>query len=572
MSIPEPIDLDTAAARSGKSVGHLRRLCKDVWAAQGTAELRRDAGGGKPQWLISPNADPSLAVVKFREQIGLDLHRIAKPKRKEAMRRLCILNEWKLACLAAFTLGYDKRRATNHFCERQLIDNGVKVSRRTLYYWERQYDAGGLAGLVDGRGGNAAERSAADPFLAEVQRLYLSTRQPKLTLCREMAAYTARERGWALRTYKACQRHIEKIPAAVIYKLRGGEEAYVNHAEPFLERDTTTLASNELWNADHHQFDVIVTVAERTHTESGEVKRVLKRPWVTAFQDVRSRKIVGWTVYAHDPNSDVIFSVFRAAVIANGVPAGLLIDNGKDFDCADFTGETKKQRIARRKLWTKRKVHVELDERRGLFPALEIDVTHAQKYHGQSKWIERWFGFVETRTTVWDTYCGNSTATKPEDLQEQIDRGRAPTLADFAAWFDEWVNAYNAGHNHGGQGMDDQTPDQVYNANLATKRTARRELLDVLCMKRVPARVHQNGVRWGGLNYGQYEPSLQRLLDTEVFLRVDERDVTRVQVYDPADRFLCIAPANQSVPANASAQLLREAMKEKRRDRKLRTD
>jgi transposase InsO family protein len=45
------------------------------------------------------------------------------------------------------------------------------------------------------------------------------------------------------------------------------------------------------------------------------------RPWLTAFQDVRSRKIVGWLVYAHDPNSDVIFTVFRDAVLAERRPA-----------------------------------------------------------------------------------------------------------------------------------------------------------------------------------------------------------------------------------------------------------
>jgi hypothetical protein len=57
----------------------------------------------------------------------------------------------------------------------------------------------------------------------------------------------------------------------VVLKLRHGEEAYVNHAEPFLEGDYSTLESNELWNADHHPFDVLVKVSERLDGSSGEM-------------------------------------------------------------------------------------------------------------------------------------------------------------------------------------------------------------------------------------------------------------------------------------------------------------
>jgi putative transposase len=162
---------------------------------------------------------------------------------------------------------------------------------------------------------------------------------------------------------------------------------------------------------------------------------------------------------------------------------------------------------------------------------------------------------------------------KPEDLQLQIERGNAPALADFAAWFDQWVVEFNAGHAHQGQGMDGLTPDQVYRANLHTVRTAQASLLDLLCLRKIgPVKVGQNGVTVDGLQYGQFEPSLQRLLGRQVVLRVDERDVSRVQVYDLDDRFVCLAPSNVAVPFGAGKQELREAMGAKRQAGKLLKD
>jgi putative transposase len=372
----------------------------------------------------------------------------------------------------------------------------------------------------------------------------------------------ATEQGWAVRSYKACQRMIDALPRQVVLKYRFGDDAFKNEGEPFIERDYASLRSNEAWNADHHQFDVIVNAGTRAQPR-------LVRPWLTAFQDMRSRKIVGWSMFAHDPNSDTILAAFRSAVLDFGVPEVLFFDNGKDFDSYALNGRTKKDR------WAKRRVRVELDPQQtaGLFAEMKIDVRHVWKYHGQSKPIERFFGFVETRTCVWPTYCGNSPGERPrdhtsqEDLQLQLERGKAPLLADFAAWFGDFLTAYHAGHEHRGDGMDGKTPDQVYAENLETRRTASRELLDLLCLKKSkPVRVTQNGVTYNGVRYGQYD--LSRMIGAEVVLRVDERDATRVQVYTLDDRFVCLASANRKLPVVADAQAVREAIAEKRQDRK----
>jgi hypothetical protein len=41
-------------------------------------------------------------------------------------------------------------------------------------------------------------------------------------------------------------------------KMREGEDAFVLKCEPAIERDYTTLASNDVWFGDDHRFDVMV--------------------------------------------------------------------------------------------------------------------------------------------------------------------------------------------------------------------------------------------------------------------------------------------------------------------------
>ncbi len=487
--------------------------------------------------------------------VGVDLRQFTQAQRDEAFRRRDVLKAWDEFCKHCFALGYDRVRATNTFVERELIA-GKKISVRTLYNWQKMYRAGDVAALVDGRGLTAKQQDGPDPFLQAVQQYYLTPTQPKLTVCIQWAELSAREQGWPIRNYKRCQRHIATLPAALVIKMRGGEDAYVAKAETYIERDYTSLDSNGAWNADHHQFDVICNLG------GGK----LGRPWLSVFQDIRSRKIMGWTIVAHDPNTDVILSTFRSAVMQHGVPEILFIDNGKDYDSYALNGRTKADR------WAKKTVRVELDAERsaGLFPQLGIDVRHVWPYHGQSKPIERWFGTLENHTVCWPTYCGRSVADKPHDLQLQLERGKAPTLETFTGWFADWLAAHEAGHQHQGDGMDNQTSDAVYVANLHTKRTAPADLIDLLCLKRTqPIKVGRNGVTWQSIRYGQHEPALHKLLGAEVVLRVDERDVTRVQVYNTKDQFICVADSNVKLPFAADAQDLRQAIASKKQDRKL---
>lgn len=568
------IDLPTAAKRSGRSIGHVRRLCGSAkycpggstLLSKGQARLVAPAGGGKPEWWIKEDADPAFAPVKFANQIGTDVRHLTDRQRHTAQLRRLILDKWEEAVSAAFKLGFDRDAATGRFVQQLFLGEvpglkqSIELSRRTLYYWQDRWQRGGLAGLADGRGGKGqGGEQPEDPFLEKVKSLYLHKNKPKLSTCYEMARYDAAEKGWAICSRRTAQRAVDSIRKDVLLMYRFGEKkAYTNEAEPFIERDYRTLRSNQIWNGDHHQFDVVVRV-----TKAGKIEHV--RPWVTGWQDMRSRKIVGWRVFDGDPNSDTILGALDDGVRAHGIPEGACIDNGKDYDSYVLNGRTKKDR------WLIRRGKIQLDEAHaaGVFAALGIKASFCWTYHGQSKPIERFFETVELHTRLWPTYCGNCPQDRPEDLQLLIERGKAPTLEDFRDWFATWLrDAYHSAP-HTGDAMDGKSPAVVFEECLSLKRTAPAELLDVLLLKPTPPlKVHQNGVTWQGLRYGQYEPALRAMLGREVVLRVNPTEIGRVQVWTPAGKFVCLAPANAKLPADATAEELRKAVKEKLGERK----
>jgi hypothetical protein len=437
------------------------------------------------------------------------------------------------------------------------LSEAEQLTRGQLFVWQRRYqDAGGLAGLVDGRwvkDAPGATGAADGPMVDQVKRFYLQTARYGLRQCYKMARQVAQREGWPVCSEHQARRAVKRIPLAVVLRYREGSKAFTDGAEPYIERDYTTLSSNEAWCADHHRFDVLVVLPDGRHA----------RPWLTCWTDMRSRKVLGWGVYAHDPNQDTVLGTFRKSVLAHGVPGSVYIDNGKDFSARALTGETKRQRRAR---LAGAADAIDVEQLGGVFGALGVKTTQCQPYHGQSKPIERWFRTAEEEFgRCWPTYCGSSPAGKPEELAARVKRGEAPTLAELEAAFARFVGAFNASP-HSGQGMGGKSPDRVYAECLRDLMTADPLLLDLATQKRVgPVKVGQNGVRYNGLRYGQYAHELLTRLGEAVYLRVDGADLSRVTVWTAEDKFVCVAPCNRRLPANATEQELREAQAEKRR-------
>jgi transposase InsO family protein len=568
-----------AARRSGRSVGHLTRQCRSAWLAKGLARQAK-RGPGKPVWEVHETADPALAPVKFPEQIGQDLTHLSDRQRALVDLRKTILVKWEESCAAAVKLGFGRDSGTGQFLQRlylgEILDDrrSVKLCRATLYGWMERYRQGGPAALADGRAGGqpaagddaagSPAAPAADPFMECVRTLYLTPRKPTLAFCFKYACIEAeRQPGWTVRGYKACQRMIGRIPGQVLVRMRDGEKAFVDRCEPAIKRDYTALATNEVWCGDHHRLDVIAVVPD------GKGGTKYERPWLTAWQDLRSRKIVGWTLYAgHDPNAEEILTAFTAAARGCGLPDQVMVDNGKDYDAKSLHGRTKRQR--RRK--------EEGDLQIGAFRLLAVGTMNVWPYHGQSKPIERFFGSAADRfARLFETYCGGSTADKPHDeisgqyLARQVGAGKAPTVEELRRAFGEWLLADYHHLPHLGDGMLGRTPEQVYQECGGIRRAIEPKRLTFACMPRVgPVKVGKQGVTYKGMHFGGFDAEVQRLWGKRVYLSIDTADLSRVLVLDLDGSLLCEAKGNLTLPVRAGDQELREAIRTKKQLRKLR--
>ena len=195
---------------------------------------------------------------------------------------------------------------------------------------------------------------------------------------------------------------------------------------------------------------------------------------------------------------------------------------------------------------------------------------HAWPYHGQSKPIERFHNTLADRfCRQWDTYCGRDTLHKPENLQEQIARGKAPTLQELTDAFTAWLATDYHARVHAGDAMDGRTPDQAFAQELRTKRTTTTEILQFACLPRVgPLKIGQDGIAYKGLWFGGFNQQIQRLFGQQVLLAIDNRNLSSVMVLDLQGRLICTATANRKMAFDPTSQDLRDAISDKKQLRK----
>lgn len=545
------LDLAAASARSGLSVGQLRRLCATRYVAAGLARLVAGERG-RQAWQVREDADARFADSPHRvEQIDASWQELTDAQRGTAIERRRILDGWDVAVAEGFQRGWDRRKATDVYLT-SIAGKGQQIGQATLYRWRAQYASKGLCGLLDSRSKRDATPVAADdPFIDFLKTVWLTQRRPPLTVAHLLACHEAAKRGWREHSYSACRRAIAAIPAAVVALKRRGQKALDAHS-PTISRDYSTVASNEIWCSDHMQFDVIVVGPDG----------VLVRPWLTSWQDIRSRKIVGWCIRGQAGDVDSIVAAFRMGAETHGLPGRAYVDNGKDYDSRQLQGVSKVQR--------RRGEQASRQRVEGAFRILGIDTQHCWEYHGQSKPIERFHGTVHSRFgCTFDTYTGPTTAEKPDDLARLCRLGHAPTLDEFRQAFAEWLEADYHLREHGGDSMDGMTPETAWEHHLQVKRVVPSETLAFACMERVGPRRVKQGVTWNGMSYGRFDPAVQKLTGQKVMLAIDPDDVSRVFVCsEDGATLICAAAADRRMGWDASKADVKAAIADKRKHAK----
>jgi hypothetical protein len=135
---------------------------------------------------------------------------IADASAATVAKRLAIVQEWSRW---RDRVG-KSTKATGDFLSQVVTRHGVKLSRGTLYNWQKRHTGGGARALADRRQTPRPrpDRSAAvAPFVGEFQRVTLATRGPvNLSACYRAACVTARRKRWPIPSLKTVKRHVKR--------------------------------------------------------------------------------------------------------------------------------------------------------------------------------------------------------------------------------------------------------------------------------------------------------------------------------------------------------------------------
>lgn len=437
-----------------------------------------------------------------------------------------------------------------------IATSSCDLSRSQVYRLLQRFESDGLIGLIDRRGrpvdtSRSVEERVDPDAWAMFRSLYLTDKRRTIRLCYDVVARDAARKGWLWPGYRTITRLVAaELPPSTADYYRLGEKRWKSVYEPTIMRGYGHLRPNQRWVGDHCRLDFFA------HNQRGAVDR----PWLTAWMDERSRKIVGWHV-SFAPNSDTILAALRNGIRAYGAPQELYVDNGKDYVCRALTGNP---RLLRR-------VGADPDQFSPLAQRLGLVTHFATPYNARAKAIERQFHTMHQRfDRLFDTYCGGNPDEVPETLRTDIRKGRVevPTLDMVRQYYTDWLEADYHLRPHSGDGMDGRTPHEVFNnEDPLPKRSLSDEELDFVLRKVVTARITKQGVRYSGVIYGGSQIALRPRIGEEVQLRIDPSDASEVIVCDLQGRFICRA-RNDRLSGMTSDEI-RAGLKRQRKARKL---
>ena len=398
-----------------------------------------------------------------------------------------------------------------------------------LYRWRATKKEKGSN--IDGRGGHNRGTTCIPKYYVDYfSDLYLRESRPSAKACEGYTRAEAERRGESNllpKSSKPFRNLVKNISEPTRILKREGEKAFNDKCFPSAKRDYTSLSPNDIWVADHHKWDVFIRVPDN----HGGWKKV--RPWGSYWMDIRTRKMISWVIRTDSPNADIVLYGFSNGVKKYGIPKMVYMDNGKDYRVQDiFNGKDSKEDDT----FNEKKAEAQTKAGNNIAAKLQIEVTYALPYHGQSKPIERAFETYEGQFgKFFKSYTGKDAKERPENLKD-LDIEEYPTLEEFIVLHDQYCEVYN-NLPHSGNGMDNKTPNQVYNQLPYTKRTASSDFLQQCLMRSNKHRkVGKNGITFNKCQYKSEE--LYPFYGKEVIIRYDPQDKDTIYVYDIEENYI----------------------------------
>lgn len=386
------------------------------------------------------------------------------------------------------------------------------ITKRQLEYWVRCYKEGGLLALADNRGGQEGKTRITEDMWDVFKKLYLRESRPSIMACYEITQEHFADQGITIPSYSSFKIRVRKIPEIVVARYRYGKKYYEDKYLPYIPQDYSDTYSNQLWIGDHHIFDVLVV------DEEGNVFR----PWLSAWEDLHSRMLVGYVVNRISPNSDIVLDSFARGCYTHGIPDEIKIDNGKDYKTYDLFNSGFALSICN---------------------TMNIGVTNALPFNAKAKPIERLFGTLESKYCKFlDSYIGNSPHNRPEDMRKLNKKlkNKAMPYNDFLKFVDNMIKTYNSSYHSAIK----TTPIEAYKSGFTKpmRYVADEDVLNAFFMRTSkPIKVSRNGIRVPAIGYYYDDTRLAEYIGKEVYARYNADDVRTVYVFDENNNLICSA-------------------------------
>ena len=549
-----------------------------VASGQSSVEEKAPSGGGS--LLPTDNrqlttALPKVALSPEEEAQARARYRIIEPLLTfEAEQRAVDHDQFHLDLGLVLP---DGRKVTSPTRMVEYLSHTHSLSQGSLWRWHRAFQKEGLVGLAD------RKRSDKDK-----SRFF--EHHPKAAT---LAAYLYLEQRQSVRSaFEAIQRDCLSLgitPAELpsywtVYRFltgnafsepmkmlaREGRRVYRERCAPYVSRDYSATASNEIWVSDHMIHDVEVQNDCFLDAEWGAPIRLR----FTALLDFRSRFVVG-CCWCWEGSSNSITTALRRAVSLYGPAEVFYCDNGKDYlkvakgampaylRDSDITPEG----------WYSREL-AELAET-GVLARLGMTAQHCIVRHPQSKHVERFFRTVHERLDKkFPTYTGGSPATRPDFATEAMAEHRKllrmgmpgmslhPPASAFIRMALTWIEDYHSTPmGKKVKGMEGLTPRQGFEMfrNPRQKPTPRPEVLALMLAERKPeVAVRECSVVLQNRRYvGDDEISatmLHEMNDRKVTLAYDPLDLEKVAVLDLEGRLIAWARPEHYLTQSADAE------------------
>lgn len=428
-------------------------------------------------------------------------------------------------------------------------DNDIKLP--TLYLWIDAFEKEGEVGLLKkpvrrrmeaaaATGPQFGTRGFGPAALDFMTALFLSPAKPKVRFVYDETIKEAERRiaaaendmeaailseAWLVGSYQTACRYVKELPNNVLAYGRGGYEFYRNKFMPKTLMDYSNIKINQYFIGDHHQLDIFV-----------EYEGKAIRPWLSTWQDAKSRVITGWCLSPQN-NSQTIGLALRHAALPKpnspicGLPQRVYIDNGKDYQGKHMAGGLKHA-------WK----FDYSNEVKGVFASLGIEPDYCTARTPWAKgMMERFYQTFEIQFANQLTgYCGSNNKARPDGFDEKklLSQGKLYKLDELASMIEVFFDRY---HNTVHSELKD-TPLNVYSRNeKAREGIPDARAFDILLMRAKSRKVYTVGVRLEGRYF--MHPALDNYVGDHVIVRYDPSHLDEVYIF-LGTNFLCTARQN----------------------------